>query len=239
MTGRIPVLECLRGGKRAARRLLVLQGARELDAILDAAKAIPVEVCPREAIDRLAGGMTHQGVVLEADPLPVLELDAWLRRDWDENAVALVLDGIEDPQNFGGIIRSAAAFGAAGVLFAKDRAAPLSPAVVKAAAGGVEYVDLVRVVNVARTLRAMQDAGFWAAAFEADAPQTLWEANLRGRLALVIGGEGRGVRRLVRERCDMLLRIPIGGPISSLNASVSAAIALAECARQRWQSASS
>lgn len=214
-------------------RLFVLQGAEGMDAILAEAAAVPIEWCSRAGLDKIAGNVMHQGVVLEAGPLPFLELDAWLRGVSAPNAVAVVLDGIEDPQNFGAIIRSAAAFGAAGVIFAKDRAAPLSPAVVKAAAGAAEYLDLVRVVNVARALRSMQDAGFWAAAFDADAPRTLWDANLDGKVALVIGGEGRGIRRLVREQCDMLLQIPISGPISSLNASVSAAIALAECARRR------
>lgn len=214
-------------------RLFVLQGAQGMDAILAEATAVPIEWCSRAALDKIAGNVMHQGVVLEAGPLPFLELDAWLRGVSAPNAVAVVLDGIEDPQNFGAIIRSAAAFGAAGVIFAKDRAAPLSPAVLKAAAGAAEYVDLVRVVNVARALRSMQDAGFWAAAFDADAPRTLWDADLDGKVALVIGGEGRGIRRLVREQCDMLLQIPISGPISSLNASVSAAIALAECARRR------
>lgn len=231
--GRIPVLESLRAGRRAPRRLIVLRGATGLEDIR-AAAAIPVEEAAREDLDRLAPGLAHQGVILETDPLRVFELRGWLDKGpFAPDAFLVVLDGLEDPHNFGAIIRTAAACGAAGVLFAKDRAAPLSPAVFKAAAGGVEYVDLIQVTNLARSLRQLKEAGFWAAALEADAQQILWDADLRGRMALVIGGEGHGIRRLVRENCDLEVRIPISGPITSLNASVSAAIAMAECVRQR------
>jgi len=233
VVGRIPVLESLRAGRRAPRRLFVLRGAAGLEDIR-AAAAIPVEEVTREDLDRLAPGLVHQGVVLEVDPLRVFELRDWLeKKPLAAGDFLIVLDGIEDPHNFGAIIRTAAACGAAGVLFGKDRAAPLSPAVFKAAAGGIEYVDLIQVTNLARSLRQLKDAGFWVAALEANAEQILWDADLRGRMALVIGGEGRGIRRLVRENCDLEVRIPISGPITSLNASVSAAIAMAECVRQR------
>ncbi|HNT89685.1 MAG TPA: 23S rRNA (guanosine(2251)-2'-O)-methyltransferase RlmB, partial [Candidatus Hydrogenedentes bacterium] len=145
----------------------------------------------------------------------------------------VALDGIEDPQNFGAIVRSASACGAGAVLFTKDRAAPISPAMVKAAAGAVEHVPLVRVTNLARAIEQMQQAGFWAAALDAAGDKLLWDVDLTGKTLLIIGGEGKGVRRLVRERCDHVVRIPISGLITSLNASVSAGIALAECLRQR------
>ena len=175
---------------------------------------------------------------VESSSLPRVCLGAaprWLPRAAAPDAFLVILDGIEDPRNFGGIVRSAVAFGAAGVLFTKDRAAPVTAATAKAAAGALEYIDLVRVTNLVRALKQLQDAGFWSAAFDASATQALWDANLGGRMALVIGSEGKGVRRLVLDHCDLRLAIPIGGPITSLNASVSAAVALAECVRQRRQ----
>jgi len=194
---------------------------------------VPLEECGRRELDALVRGTVHQGVVLEADPLPVHRADRWLASHAQADAVIVALDGVEDPHNFGAIVRSAAAFGAQAVLFAKDRAAPLSPAAVKSAAGGMEYVDLIQATNLVRALDAFRKADFWAAALDAAAPQALWEADLAGRLVLVVGAEGKGIRRLVREHCDLHLHIPLAGPIASLNASVSAAIALAECARQR------
>jgi len=234
VVGRIPVLECLRAAKRRPRKMAVLRSAKGLDPIIDMARGIPVEEVSREALDRMAGGATHQGVVLEADPLPVLRLDDWLHGPLAPGALVVVLDGIEDPHNFGAIVRSAAACGAAGVVFGKDRAAPLSATAIKAAAGAMEHVDLIRVTNLVRSIQALQQAGFWIAGLDAQAQQLLWQADLSGRTGLVVGSEGRGMRRLVRERCDLLLRIPLTGPITSLNASASAAVALAECMRQRW-----
>ena len=231
--GRIPVLACIEAKKRKALTLHVQQGATGLEAITAAARGIEVRTVPREQLDRLAAGVTHQGVALTANPLPVLSIEEWLPRAAAPDAIVLVLDGIEDPRNFGGIVRSASACGAAGVLFAKDRSAPISAAALKAAAGAFEYIDLVRVTNLARALEDLQAAGFWSAGLDAAAEQTLWDADLRGKTALVIGSEGRGIRRLVLERCDRRLSIPLTGPITSLNASVSAAVALAECVRQR------
>lgn len=227
------MLECLQAHKRTAHRLYVLHNAKGIEALLNAAAGLPVEQCTRHELDALVNGTVHQGVVLEADPLPLHAVNAWLASHAQPDAVVVALDGVEDPRNFGAIVRSAAAFGVRAVLFAKDRAAPLSPAAVKSAAGGMEYVDLIQAANLVRALDAFRKAEYWAAALEADAPQALWQADLTGRLVLVVGAEGKGIRRLVREHCDFHLRIPLTGPIPSLNASVSAAIALAECARQR------
>lgn len=232
--GRIPVLECLRARRRPPRRLYVLaSAARGLEEIIAAAAGVPVEETDRAGLDRLAAGGNHQGVVLHAEPTEVFDLVTWLERHPEPDAFAVMLDCVEDPQNFGAVIRSAAAFGAAGVLFGKDRAAPLSPAAVKAAAGGVEHVDLVQVTNLARAVEQMQKAGFWAAALDAGGQKTLWDADLTGRTLVVVGNEGDGIRRLVRDRCDFIVSIPMAGALSSLNASVSAAIALAECRRRR------
>ena len=232
--GRIPVLESLRAGKRSPRRLFFYANAKGLEAIRAAAGNLPVEAVTRDELDRLSQGQLHQGVVLETTALPRHRLEDWLNTPaCAKDAIVVLLDSIEDPHNFGAVIRSASALGVSGVIFAKDRSAPLSPAATKAAAGAMEYIDLIQVTNLARSIRSLQDNGFWVASLEADATQDLWQANFTGRIALVIGSEGKGTRRLVRERCDFSLRIPLTGPITSLNASVSAAIALTECARQR------
>ncbi|MBI1319919.1 MAG: 23S rRNA (guanosine(2251)-2'-O)-methyltransferase RlmB [Candidatus Hydrogenedens sp.] len=231
--GRIPVLECLRAGKRPARRLFYLASAQGLDELLHAARMVQSEPTDRQTLDRMTQGAMHQGVVLHADPLPVLDVKSWLSDlPRDGHVCAVMLDGIEDPQNFGSIIRSAAAFGASAVLFGKDRAAPLSPAAIKAAAGAAEYIDLVEAGNLARSLVLLKEAGFWCAGLEAEGAKDLWDADLKGRTLLIVGSEGKGMKRLLREACDFLVRIPIDGPITSLNAGVSAAIALAEWKRQ-------
>ncbi|MBN2312212.1 MAG: 23S rRNA (guanosine(2251)-2'-O)-methyltransferase RlmB [Candidatus Hydrogenedentes bacterium] len=220
--------------------MVVLRNAKGLDALRAAlaqvAPDVPVEERSRADLDGLVGGAAHQGVVLEADPLPELCVEDWLARHAAPDALAVILDGVEDPHNFGAIVRSAAACGASGVLYGKDRSAPISTVSMKSAAGAMEYIDLVRATNVARALEALKAAGFWIAALDAGAAQTIWEADLRGRVGLVIGSEGSGIRPLVSRHCDFHLRIPLTGPITSLNASVSAAIALAECLRQRQRS---
>ncbi|GMV92482.1 MAG: putative tRNA/rRNA methyltransferase [Candidatus Hydrogenedentota bacterium] len=231
--GRIPVLECLRAKKRTARRLFLLRDAKGLEAIRAAAGPIPVEECSRQDLDNLSKGAIHQGVVLEADPLPRVPLDRWLAGSIPADAVVIILDGVEDPHNFGAIVRSASACAASAVIFGKDRSAPISSVAMKSAAGAMEYVDLIEVTNLVRAVEALKKSGFWIAGLDADAEQDLWDADLKGRIGLVVGSEGKGVRRLMTKHCDFHLRIPLSGPITSLNASVSAAIALAECVRQR------
>ena len=233
VVGRVPVTEALRAGKRPARKLFLLAGGKGLDEIRHAASGVPLEHCNRRDLDKKSQGTTHQGVVLEAGPLPVFDADQWSQGEFSDGSTILVLDGIEDPHNFGAIVRSAAACGADAVVFAKDRSAPISPASVKSAAGGMEYVDLVRATNLVRAVDGLKESGFWIVALDAAGEKTLWEIDLGGRVALVVGSEGKGIRRLLREHCDMGLRIPITGPITSLNASVSAAVALMECCRRR------
>ncbi|MDQ1256288.1 MAG: rRNA (guanosine2251-2-O)-methyltransferase [Candidatus Hydrogenedentes bacterium] len=233
VVGKIPVLESLRAGKRPARRLFVLRGGQGLDPILQARGNVPVEECGRPELDALSDGVVHQGVVLEAEPLPVHNAEEWVRGPFPEDAVAVVLDEVEDPHNFGAIVRSAAACGACAVVFGKHRSAPISPVSVKSAAGAMEYIELVRATNLARTLEGLKEAGFWIAALDPEGDQVLWNADLKGRIAIVVGSEGKGIRRLVLESCDFRLRIPLQGAITSLNASVSASVALVECLRQR------
>ena len=211
----------------------MLRDARDIDDIREAARGVPIEESDRNRLDQLSGGVVHQGVVLEADALPLLDAGRWAKEDFPDQAVVAILDGVEDPHNFGAIVRSAAACGANAVVFGKDRSAPLSSAAMKSAAGAMEYIDLVQATNISRTIDDLKKVGFWVAGLDADADKTIWQADLKGRIALVVGSEGKGIRRLVRENCDFHLRIPLSGPITSLNASVSAAIAIAECLRQR------
>jgi 23S rRNA (guanosine2251-2'-O)-methyltransferase len=146
----------------------------------------------------------------------------------------LILDGVQDPHNLGACLRSADAAGVDAVILPKDRSAPLSATARKVACGAAETVPVIRVTNLARSLRAIRDAGVWLYGAAGDAQQSLYEADLSGPLALVLGGEGRGLRRLTREHCDVLMAIPMAGSVSSLNVSVATGICLFEARRQRW-----
>ena len=233
--GRIPALECLRAGKRRCHKLFVLQHAKGIDDLLEAARriSVPIVECPRDELDQMMPESLHQGVILQAEPVRTPRTEDW---DFDRlpaDAIVVALDGVEDPRNFGAIVRSAAACGAHAIVFPKDRAAPITGSTIKSAAGAMEYIELIQATNLVRALDALKEAGFWVAALDADGTKDIWDADLKGRIVLVIGSEGSGIRRLVSEHCDFHLRIPLQGPITSLNASVSAAVALAECMRQR------
>ena len=171
--------------------------------------------------------------MLEANPIPIHELEHWLEDDPGPQSLVVILDCIEDPQNFGAIARTAAACGASALLFAKDRSAPISPVAMKSAAGAMEYVDLIQVTNLPRSIELLQAAGYWVAGLDAEGEKLIWDADFKGKTGLVIGNEGKGIRPLVKKKCDYLVHIPISGPITSLNASVSAAIAMMECVRQQ------
>ena len=231
--GRLPALACLYAGKREVRRALLYKNAEGMEEILGALQAGQLVWTDREVLDKMAMGARHQGVVLEVAPLPLLTLGAWLEKGVPAQCAVLILDSITDPMNFGAVIRSAAALGAAGVLFQKDRAAPITPAVVKAAAGGVEYIDLILATNLVRDIRRLKEEGFWVYALDAGGDRVLWQSDLKGRVALVVGSEGAGIRRLVKEQSDFVISIPVRDELGSLNASVSAGIALAEWVRQR------
>ncbi|MFP6598803.1 MAG: 23S rRNA (guanosine(2251)-2'-O)-methyltransferase RlmB [Candidatus Hydrogenedentota bacterium] len=231
--GRIPVLECLKAQKRAARRLILLEGGKNQNEFISAAQDIPVEWVTRKELDYMTHEGVHQGIVLEADPIPLLNLGTWLEDSSNPQSLIVILDSVEDPHNFGAITRSAAACGVSALIFAKDRAAPVSPVSMKSAAGAMEYVDLIQVTNLPRALDVLKKHDYWVAGLDPEGEKILWDADFTGKTGLVIGNEGKGIRPLVRKKCDYLVHIPISGPISSLNASVSAAIALMECVRQQ------
>jgi 23S rRNA (guanosine2251-2'-O)-methyltransferase len=230
------VLAAVANPARQIRRLVAGEGGRErLQAAAASAPAArpEVEVCERRVLEALLPpGAVHQGMAALAAPLAELSLEDLLDRVRDEPRVRLVvLDQATDPRNVGAVIRSAAAFGAAAVL-SQDRHAPAATgALTKAAAGGLERVPLIAVVNLARALRTLQDAGFCCIGLDAQAKPMLASLPRAERTALVLGSEGNGLRRLVRESCDLLARIPIAAGSESLNLSAAAAIALYELVR--------
>lgn len=235
-----PVLESLRAHAQRVERLFITEGqvaAKASAEILSRARdaGIRVERVPRERLASMAEGGVHQGVVAELRGFEYAEFSELIEQaaQADRPALWVVLDGIQDPHNFGAIIRSAHALGAHGVVIAKDRAVPVTGVVAKASAGAVEHCPIARVVNLSRALEELKEAGVWIAAADPHSTTPLWEARLEGPLAVVVGAEGAGVRPGVLEHCDFRLQIPMLGQVGSLNASVSAAILLYEAARQR------
>jgi 23S rRNA (guanosine2251-2'-O)-methyltransferase len=207
---------------------------RELREIA-AAGGLQLEQASAAALDLATGGAAHQGVVAEVRPSVPLDEDTLLERLAAQPgpALVLVLDGVTDPHNLGACLRAADAAGAAAVVAPRDRAAGLTPAVRKAAAGAAETVPFAQVTNLARCLRALKQAGLWIAGTAEDGEREIYDADLTGPLALVMGAESRGLRRLTREACDYLLRLPMLGAVASLNVSVAAGVALYEALRQR------
>lgn len=236
--GRHPVTEALRAG-REMREILVDQGAREhgLASLLQLAEErnIRVRRVGRDEFRRIVQTATPQGVVAFARPLEYVSLESLLHRSGERPGLLLVCDGVVDPHNLGALIRTADASGCDGVVIGKHRAVGLTQTVLKASAGAAEHVPVARVTNVTRALDELKAAGFWigGASMESDLP--LWEADFRGPTAIVVGGEGAGLSRLVAETCDFLVSIPMVGQVGSLNASVAGAILMYEALRQRTQ----
>jgi 23S rRNA (guanosine2251-2'-O)-methyltransferase len=220
--------------RRVSRLVHVRGGGPRVDELVARAHElrIAVETVDRSAIDRLARGSVHQGVAADLEALPAFTLEE-IVRDATGPALVLVLDGIEDPQNVGAILRSADAAGVSGVVRQARHAAPLHGATAKASAGAVSHVRIATVVNIARALEELNELGVWTVGLAADAPDAYDRVDYRIPTAFVLGGEGEGLRRLVRERCDRLVSIPMSGHVDSLNVSVSAGIALFEAVRQR------
>ncbi len=203
-------------------------GAPRQQAIeLAESKGIKIEERSAEALDELAGTRQHQGLVVEVHPTPILDIDALLERQPPNRPPILCLDGIQDPRNLGAILRTAAALGAGGAVWPKDGAADLTPTVSKAAAGALEVLPLARVTNMVRAIIAVKEEGYWAVAGDLEGEVTLGESELPRPAALVLGREGKGVRRLVRKSCDIGVRIPLaGGIVGALNVAVASGILL-------------
>jgi 23S rRNA (guanosine2251-2'-O)-methyltransferase len=240
--GRHPVAAALANPERRWRRLAVLaeQEAEARALVAEAAAAhrggdgAPIRVLDRDGFSAmLPPGAVHQGLALEVEPLAEPDLDDILRQAQTvaERCVVLALDQVSDPHNVGAVLRSAAAFGARAVVIAGHGAPPVTGALAKAASGALERVPLVRVVNLARALDRLKAAGFWICGLDETAAEPLSALDLGPRVALVLGSEGSGMRRLVRERCDHLARLPTLPAQPSLNVSNAAAVALYELVR--------
>jgi 23S rRNA (guanosine2251-2'-O)-methyltransferase len=199
---------------------------------------VAVRFLSRPDLERLAHSSNHQGVVAVASEKKYSDLDSILSTRRSQHALVLVLDGIEDPQNLGAIIRTANAAGADGVVIPERRAAGVSAAVVKASAGAVEHLPIAKVTNIGRTLEELKSRNIWTVGLDERASQLYDALDYQMDCALVLGAEGKGLHDLVRKKCDFLISIPMLGKVPSLNVSVAAAVVLYEIARQRRQSAS-
>ncbi len=199
---------------------------------------IRVGFVPRPALDRLAGGAVHQGVVAKGSALKRPDFDDWLDSlDMETAPLLLLLDQVTDPHNFGACLRTAEATGCAAVILPRDHSADLfSPVVAKAACGALSRLPVLSVTNLVRAMQKLQDNGFWLCGLAGEAEGSIYEAKLKGALGIVMGAEDKGIRRLVRENCDQLASIPMPGRVESLNVSVAAGVALFEAVRQRKKS---
>jgi 23S rRNA (guanosine2251-2'-O)-methyltransferase len=237
--GRRPVVEALAAGRPAAR-LLVAHSARpgpELNEVLAAARgaSVPVETVDANHLRRLAGFDGHQGVLLEVGDrrfADVAELLAEATKR-GHDPLLLILEHLQDPTNFGTLLRSAEAAGVDGVIFPERGAAPLSAAAVKASAGASEHLLLSRVEGLGEAARELQERNIRLIAADQEAPTAAWDADLTGPIAIVVGSEGSGVSGAMRRRCDLLVRFPMAGRIASLTAATAGALLLCEVVRQR------
>jgi 23S rRNA (guanosine2251-2'-O)-methyltransferase len=234
-----PILEALRAGRVKELRVSERAGGRAADVEKAAERdGVAVRRVPAGDLDRLARGGVHQGVVAEVQDAPRVDLADLLIRKNEPNApvrapLIVVLDGIEDPHNVGAILRTVDAAGADGVVRQSRHAAPLEGAAAKASAGAVAHVRIAEVVNIARAIEELKAAGVWTVGLDGGAGRSYDQVDLTLPTALVVGAEGTGLRRLVRERCDWLVSIPMTGHVTSLNVSVATGIALFEAVRQR------
>ena len=228
-----PAREAIRVHGEAISKVLIQDSAGPtLDALARFAegRGIPIEQRPRGDLDRLAAGGRHQGVIVIAPELRLVTLE---QLPIEPTTLIVALDGVMDPQNFGAVIRSAVALGASALLWPEHSSAPLSPSTFRASAGAIEHAALCRVPALPEALDRLAEKGVTAVALDAQGATLLGDLDLRGPVAIVIGAEDKGVRRPVRRACRYTARLPMAGPIASLNASVAGAIALYEVARQR------
>lgn len=235
-----PIAETLKSKPSRITKIIFAKERVEktFKALIDLAQKqkIPITYKHKQVLDHLSGSSHHQGVLAIVSPYEMVGLDEIIKR-WQnsgERLLALILDGIQDPQNLGALIRTACACGVHGVIIAKDRAAPITGAVFKSSAGAVEYTPIARVINIAVAIEHLKKKGAWIVGTSAESKTCLYDLDGSCDLALVIGSEGKGIRPLVKKMCDFIVHIPLRGKISSLNASAAGAVALYEIVRQRY-----
>lgn len=237
VAGRNAVMEALKGS-RSVNKLMIANGStegsiKEITAVAKE-KGVNIQYWDRSKLDSIARGIRHQGVLAQVAPVQYAELEDILQvaQDRNEPPFIVLLDELEDPHNLGAILRTADAAGVHGVLIPKHRSCPLSATVAKTSAGAVEHVPVARVGNLVQTIKKLKQEGLWVAAADMDG-KDYYDTDLTGPLLLIIGSEGQGVGRLVKEQCDFVVRIPMVGKINSLNASVAGSILMYEAMKQR------
>jgi 23S rRNA (guanosine2251-2'-O)-methyltransferase len=230
--GRHPVEALLEARPKTVVRLIVVRESERLPAVERARQVgVRVEVVPRDRLASLARTEHHQNLLAEASDYEYAPLESVVPATGA--ALVLALDSVQDPQNFGALVRSAECFDASGVVVPQDRAAAVTPAAGKASAGAVERIAIAQVVNLARALEALKERGAWITGLAGDGDDVIADVDMTGATVIVVGAEGSGLRPVIRKACDRIARIPIGGKTESLNASVAGGVALYEAARQR------
>lgn len=225
--GRKPVIDAIDSGVKIYRAYIIKQNSKIVDEIINKLKRANVEInfVDKRFFDKI--DMNHQGVMVETEPFNYKDLS-----DLDKYQRLIILDQIEDPHNLGAIIRSAESFGFDGVIIPERRSASVSPIVYKTSAGAINNINVIMVKNINRSIEEIKEAGFWVYGLAGEASSPIDETDLKGKVCLIVGNEGKGLSRLVRENCDILINIPMKGFVNSLNASVASAIAMYEVLRQ-------
>lgn len=225
--GRKPVIDAIDSGVKIYRAYIIKQNSKIVDEIINKLKKAKVEInfVDKRFFDKI--DMNHQGVMVEAEPFNYKDLS-----DLSNYQRLIILDQIEDPHNLGAIIRSAESFGFDGVIIPERRSASVSPIVYKTSAGAINNINVIMVKNINRAIEEIKEAGFWVYGLAGEASSPIDKTDLKGKVCLVVGNESKGLSRLVRENCDILINIPMKGFVNSLNASVASAIAMYEVLRQ-------
>jgi 23S rRNA (guanosine2251-2'-O)-methyltransferase len=239
--GRQPVHEVLRAGRRQVFKILLAKGVRQAEVVtqiltLAEQAHVPVQATEQRDLDKFGGEVNHQGLAAEVAGYPYADLASLLAiaRQAEDPPFLLLLDHVQDPQNLGSLLRSAEAVGVHGVVIPARRAASVTPAAVRASAGAAEHIRVAQVPNLVQAMESLKSDGIWLAGLEALPEARLYtQADLTGPVGLIVGSEGRGLARLIRETCDFLIRLPMRGQVGSLNAAIAGAIALYEVRRQR------
>ncbi len=240
--GRNPIVETLHS-KRQVKRILLAEGQREAPALATIVqeaerRRIPIETAPRARLDQLSHGAVHQGCLAIVETRSYATIDDMLAEAEQKNEAPflLILDAIQDVNNLGSLLRTAEAVGVHGVILPEHRAAEVNATVIKTSAGATEHLLIAQEINLTRTINILKKQNIWVVGLAGEAKTVYNQANLTGALALVVGNEGKGISRLVREHCDLLIKLPMRGHINSLNAAVAGSIALYEALRQRTTS---
>ena len=225
--GRKPVIDAIDSGVKIYKAFVIKQNSKIVDEIISKLQRANVEInfVDKRFFDKI--DMNHQGVMVEAESFQYKDL-----KDLDKYQRLIILDQIEDPHNLGAIIRSAESFGFDGVIIPERRSASVSPIVYKTSAGAINNINIIMVKNTNRAIEEIKEAGFWVYGLAGEASSPIDQVDLKGKVCLIVGNEGKGLSRLVRENCDILINIPMKGIVNSLNASVASAIAMYEVLRQ-------